>query len=353
MRPKWLEELEMVRRKGLFVLLLLMLGSCLPSLAQPIGSVYRKVNASVVVIKTKQKEMQPQINQFVSVGGLGSGVLISKDGKVLTAAHVIQVADEISVEFPGGEKVGATVLGSVPQMDIALLQLERVPKGAEIAPLGDSDTIQVGDRVFIIGAPFGITHTLTVGHISARREPTASDSGVFGAEFLQTDAAINPGNSGGPMFNMAGEVVGIVSHIISQSGGFEGLGFAVSSNTARYMLLNRRPLWSGLDGYFLGDDMAALLNLPTRGILVQRVADGSVSEQIGLQPGLVQATIGGETLLLGGDVIVEALGVALSEDKAMEKIRDKMERLASGGELTLMIIRKGKLMPLTMLLASR
>jgi S1-C subfamily serine protease len=99
--------------------------------------------------------------------------------------------------------------------------------------------------------------------------------------------------------------------------------------------------------------MAAILNLPTRGILVQRVADGSFSEQIGLQPGLVQATIGGETLLLGGDVIVEALGVALSEDKAMEKIRDKMERLASGGELTLMIIRKGKLMPLTMLLASR
>lgn len=341
----------MPRRKGWFVLLLLMWGGYLPSLAQPIGSVYRKVNASVVVIKTTQKEMQSQINEFVSIGGLGSGVLISKDGKVLTAAHVIQVADEISVEFPGGEIVGATILGSVPQMDIALLQLDRVPKGAEVAPLGDSDLVQIGDRVFIVGAPFGLTHTLTVGYISARREPTANDSGVFGAEFLQTDAAINPGNSGGPMFNMAGEVVGIVSAIISQSGGSLGLGFAVTSNTARYMLLNRRPFWSGLDGYFLADDMAAFLNLPTRGILVQRVAEGSVSQQIGLRPGLVQATIGGETLLLGGDIIVEALGVALSEDNAVEKIMDKMERIADGGELTLKIVRKGKMMSLTMFLA--
>lgn len=337
----------MLRRNGL-IALVLFIGSCLPSVAQPIGNIYRRVNASVVVINVKQKELSPGANRMVSVGALGSGVLISKDGKVLTAAHVVQVADVIEVEVVGGETVSATVIGSLPQMDIAMLQLASVPESMEVAPLGDSDLVQVGDRVFVVGAPFGITHSLTVGYISARRRPTEHESGIWGAEFFQTDAAVNPGNSGGPMFNMAGEVVGIVSHIVSQSGGSEGLGFAVTSNTARQMLIDRRPFWSGMESFYIAGDLAAALNLTTRGMLIQRIAEGSLAERLGLRPGVIPAIIGEQQLLLGGDLIIGAMGVDLVEDNGYERIIDKMEKLQRGDVLSVSILRAGKREELTM-----
>ncbi len=337
----------MMRRNGL-IALGLFIGSCLPSMAQPIGNIYRRVNASVVVINVKQKELRPGANRMVSVGALGSGALISKDGKVLTAAHVVQVADAIEVEVVGGETVSATVIGSLPQMDIAMLQLARVPKSMEVAPLGDSDAVQVGDRVFVVGAPFGITHSLTVGYISARRHPSEDESGIWGAEFFQTDAAVNPGNSGGPMFNMAGEVVGIVSHIISQSGGSEGLGFAVTSNTARQMLINRRPFWSGIESFNIAGDLAAALNLTTRGLLIQRIAEGSPAEELGLRPGVIPAIIGDQQILLGGDLIVGAMGVDLVEDNGYERIIDKMAKMQRGDVLSVSIMRAGKREELTM-----
>jgi len=337
----------MLQRNG-WIALALCIGSCLPAMAQPIGSIYRRVNASVVVINVKQKELRAGTSGAVSIDGLGSGVLISKDGKVLTAAHVVQVADTIEVEVMGGEIVSATVIGSLPQMDIAMLQLASVPKAAEVAPLGDSDTVQVGDRVFVVGAPFGITHSLTVGYISARRHPTENESGIWGAEFFQTDAAVNPGNSGGPMFNMAGEVVGIVSHIISQSGGSEGLGFAVTSNTARQMLINRRPFWSGIESVYIAADLAAALNLPTRGLLIQRIAEGSPAEKLGLKAGVILATIAGQEILLGGDLLTGSMGVDLGEDNGYEKILDKMAKLQRGDVLSVSILRAGKREKLTM-----
>ena len=115
-----------------------------------------------------------------------------------------------------------------------------MPAGVPWWPLGDSDKVEVGGDVFIVGAPYGISHTLTAGHVSGRHRPNTIYSELATAEFVQTDAAINEGNSGGPMFGMAGEVIGIVSHIISKSGGFEGLGFVVTSNMARALLLERR-----------------------------------------------------------------------------------------------------------------
>ena len=118
------------------------------------------------------------------------------------------------------------------------MQLERRPTGAKPAPLGDSDRAEVGDQIFIVGAPLGISYSLTVGYISARRETDDLFGGFLPTEQFQTDAAINEGNSGGPMFNMKGEVIGIVSYIISQSGGFEGLGFVITSNMAKRLLLD-------------------------------------------------------------------------------------------------------------------
>ena len=344
----------MSRRMGIGFLTLLVC-SLLPVQAQFIGKTYRQVNSSVVVIKTQQKEVSPwaQGDRFVNVGSIGSGVLISADGKVLTAAHVVQTADKILVEFVHGATVAARVLSSEPRADLALLQLEQVPPGVEIAPLGDSDEVQVGDRIFVVGAPFGISHSVTVGHISARRTPNDTTTGLWGTEFFQTDAAINQGNSGGPMFNMAGEVVGIVSHIISHSGGFEGLGFAATSNMAHQILLKRKPFWSGLDGFLLAGDFAKVFNLPTSGVLVQRIADNSPAATLGLRPGTIKATIGDHTLLLGGDIIVEVLGIAVAEDNSFEKIRDKIEKLGAGEQLEVKALRGGKMVELSMAMPER
>nr|MBI3613836.1 trypsin-like peptidase domain-containing protein [Nitrospirota bacterium] len=231
--------------------------------ADTLRQMFKEVDGAVIVIQTNRKETVggPQ-QKPTTLAGMGSGVLISADGKVMTAAHLVQTADEVTAHFQTGEVVKAQVVTSEPSADVALLQLERVPPHTEVARLGNSDAAEVGDQVFVVGAPLGLGHTLTVGHISARHKPKTMYGGLAQAEFFQTDAAINQGNSGGPMFNMAGEVIGIVSHIISKSGGFEGLGFVVTSSVARRVLLEKNPYWSGVEGFLLSGDLAKVFNLP-------------------------------------------------------------------------------------------
>jgi S1-C subfamily serine protease len=241
--------------------LVLLVPAAPPAQAQSLGPAFRRVNASVVIIRAKWKEVGGG-GQVGRVNEVGSGVLITPDGKVITAAHVVQTADQITAEFLDGQVVGARVVASEPEADVSLLQLEKVPAQAMVARIGNSDRAQVGDQVFIIGAPYGIGHTLSVGYITARHKPNTVYSEMALAEFFQTDAAINPGNSGGPMFSMAGEVIGIASHNISKSGGSEGLGFVVTINMARRLLLEQRSFWSGMSGVIIGGQVARALNLP-------------------------------------------------------------------------------------------
>jgi serine protease Do len=312
--------------------------------AELVSDVFKQVKDSVVVIGTTETEV-PSVpgGAATSIGGLGSGVLIDRLGIVLTAAHVVQVADEILVEFTSGEVIPAIVQGSIPSADLAVLKLERPPTEAVAVRLGDSDKSEVGDQILIVGAPLGISHTLTVGHISARRVTDDLFGGLVTAEMFQTDAAINVGNSGGPMFNMAGEVIGIVSHMITQSGSYEGLGFVMTSNLARNLLLQERPIWSGFDGYTLTGEMAAALNLPQdAGILVQRVAQGSPASRMGLQPGSIRAEINGESIILGGDVILEIDGIRFSDPGAIKSIRNRLTTLAPGTEIELTVLRASR-----------
>jgi len=316
---------------------------------QTLADVFKRVNPAVVEIHTKETGLPAvPMGQPVSVAGLGSGVLISPDGKILTAAHVVQTADEIEVEFLTGETLGAKVLSSEPSADVALLQLEKLPRAPFIAKIGDSDAVEIGAPVFVVGAPLGASHTLTVGYISARRKPNATFSGMSRAEFFQTDAAINQGNSGGPMFNMEGEVVGIVSHILSHSGGSEGLGFAVTSRVAR-QLLEQKSFWSGLNGYTLSGDLAQVFNVPPPGVglLVQRIAAGSPAERIGLKAGATRASIGEEDLVVGGDIILSVLGISLAEPSALTVIRQKITDLRTGDPVTVTVLRGGKVITLT------
>jgi len=314
--------------------------------AQTLGEVFRKVTPSVVVIRATGRE--------VSAGGqkqfaeTGSGVLISTDGKVMTAAHVVHTMDEITVEFLGGESVAAKVVASEPAADLSLLQLQRVPAGARVAKMANSDAVQVGDGVIIVGAPYGLSYSLSTGIISARWAPNTVYRTMPLAEFFQTTATINTGNSGGPMFNMAGDVIGIVSHNISKSGGSEGLGFVVTLNTAKQLLLEKKSFWSGLEGQFLPDDVADLLNLPANatGYIVKNVAKGSPGDDMGLRAGIKMVVIDGQEFALGGDIVLEALGHPMKPAN-LAKIREDLSRLRSGDPFQVTVLRAGRIIQLT------
>lgn len=318
--------------------------------AGSLSKVFKKVNPAVVVILTTERGyagLEPGQQATFNKGGLGSGIVVSKEGLIMTAAHVVQVADAVVVKFVDGNMVGAKVVGSAPQADVALLQLNHLPDNLAVAELGDSDDVNIGDEIFVIGAPYGVDHTLTVGYMSGRRHPEIVCNSLLPIEFLQTDAAINKGNSGGPMFNMDGKVIGIVSRILSYSGGSEGLGFAVSINTAKELLLNQGSVWTGLEAYLVSGPLAKALNVPQEaGLLVQRVAEDSPSQRLGLRPGNIPVEIGGKQLLLGGDIVLEVKGVTVSEDIDHTcEIRKKVTGL-NQGNLEMKVLRNGKVLDL-------
>ena len=312
---------------------------------KPLREIFKRVNSSVVVINSIQTDVIGESqSQPVSVAGLGSGVLISKDGEVITAAHVVQTANKVFVQFSSGEIMTAKVIASEPASDVALLKLSAPPpSGATVAKLGDSDDVEVGDQIFIVGAPLGMGYTLSVGYISARRRSDNVYSGFPLTEFFQTDAAINQGDSGGPMFNMSGEIVGIVSHIMSKSGGSEGLGFAATANMARQFLLERRSLWTGVLGSYITRESAKVFNVPPPGVgmLVQHVAEDSPAALMGLHGGTARATIEGESLVVGGDIILEVQGIPLSIG-TYQQIRELIGGLGPGDRIWLKILRGGE-----------
>ena len=316
------------------------------SRADTVGDVFRKVSPAVVVIRARGRSVtRTGVEKFIETG---SGVLISDDGKVMTASHVVHSMDEIEVEFLGSEAVPAKVIASEPAADLSLLQLERVPVGARPAVMANSDTVRIGDPVIIVGAPYGLRHSLSNGIISARWAPNTIYRAMPMAEFFQTTATINTGNSGGPMFNEAAEVIGIVSHNISKSGGSEGLGFVVTLNTARQLLLEKKSFWSGLEGQFLPDDIADLLNLPPNatGYLVKSVAKGSPAESMGMRGGTKVVIIDGQDWVLGGDIILEGSGIMAKPANAA-KIREEMSKLKTGDEMRVKVLRAGQVMELT------
>jgi serine protease Do len=325
----------------------LLAGATPDARAQSVGPLFRKVAPSVVVIYAKGRDVgtsgQSRFNET------GSGVLISADGKVMTAAHVVHSMDEISVQFLGGETVAARVVASEPAADLSLLQLERVPAGAMVSPLADSDKIQVGDQVIIVGAPYGLAHSLSAGLISARWAPNTMYKTMPLAEFFQTNATINTGNSGGPMFAADGSVVGIVSHNISKGGGSEGLGFVVTINTAKKLLLEKKSFWTGTEVQILSDDIADVLNVPPgmTGMVLKTVAKGSPADDIGLRGATMIADLGGQQIPLGGDIILNVDGIATGTAVNLAKIRDLLANKKPGESFTVTVLRAGRVLELT------
>jgi len=211
---------------------------------ETLGEVYRRVNPAVVVIRSKGQEVTLEgTSRFREIG---SGVLISPDGKVATAAHVVHTMEDITVEFIGEEPIPARVIASEPRADISIIQASVVPRDAVVAKLTDSDPVRVGDPVFIVGAPYGLAHSMSVGWISARWPANTVYKSMPLADFFQTTATINQGNSGGPMFSMAGQVVEVARI------GFERIHSATP--LGRHHIEEQRsqlPL-RGCDGFHLG-----------------------------------------------------------------------------------------------------
>jgi serine protease Do len=320
-----------------------LLGTGCATQSQDFSKVYSKADPAVVVIMTTEKTptLTDRGIKQAKGKGLGSGVIIDPDGLILTAAHVVDTADAIEVELHDERRRKAQVIASVGAGDLALIRLLDPPDELPHLPMGNSDDVSIGEQVIVIGAPYGLQSTLTVGYLSGRR--LMPDTPFGDIEFLQTDAAINQGNSGGPMLNRRGEVIGIVSHISSQSGGNEGLGFAASSNMAQEMLLEQPPVWLGADIVMLSEDMAAALNAGQKsGMLVQKVATGSMADRLGIKPGYIPAEVGGVEVMLGGDIITSVNGIEVQGSKSgLTRLFRDYRRVQPGDKLTIEILRRG------------
>jgi len=317
--------------------------------SQDLTNLYEKVNPAVVVILTEQKELlnTGKTTKTITAGGLGSGFMIS-DNQVITAAHVVKVAEKVNIEFTDGEIIPAKVISAYSGADIALLELIWPKKNAITVKLGDSDQVKIGEQVFIVGAPFGLGHSLSSGYVSGIVKNKEDKNPFTISEYIQTDAAINTGNSGGPMFNMRGEVIGVVSNILSQSGGFQGIGFASSSNITKELLFEKKIGWSGTDVYPLTGKLARIFNLPQEsGLLVQRVVKVSPFGIIGLEDGDMELTINEEKLIVGGDIILSINGVKFEfNDETLLKISKVIGQNSSNNSTELVVLRGGKIITL-------
>ncbi len=314
--------------------------------AQDLSIRYNESIKSVVTIFTT--EFKFASGAISPSNSLGSGVIIDDTGLIMTAAHVVETANVIKVKLHNDNTYDAEIIRSIPSADIALIRITEQVPGLRAATLNPgSNEVKIGHQVYVIGAPLGIEHSLSSGYISGFLNRNILSNGHM-AKFIQTDAAINHGNSGGPIFSMTGHVIGIVSFILTESGGSDGIGYGVDIRTAKELLLDDDShFWSGFDGYFLDENMSGVLNVPQKsGLLVQRVSKNSFAEKMGLKGGFFQAEIIDQKLWLGGDIILDILGSSCAAPHSISLIKDRIKNLKQGEEIYLKILRRGEVIEL-------
>lgn len=269
--------------------------------------------------------------------GQGSGFIISEDGYIVTNHHVVGQADKVRVTLLDGREFEAKIVGTDPPTEIALIKIDA--KGLPTLPLGDSDAVKVGDWALAIGNPFGLSHTVTAGIISARGRSNigivGQESGGVGYEdFIQTDAAINPGNSGGPLVNLDGQVIGVNTAIVTRSGGYQGIGFAIPINMVKYVTKELREKGSVTRGYL--------------GVWIQDMSP-EMAEWFGTREGIVVSTVepdspAGKAGLQKDDVIVEIDGNPVKDTGTF---RAKVATTSPGSKINLTVLRGGERKHLT------
>ena len=304
-------------------------------------SVYRKNIGSVVNITSRAVTLD-FFYGLVPQEGQGSGFIIDHDGHILTNYHVIADARQIEVTLHNRKKYRASVVGSDRSHDLAIIQI----KAADLNPMvmGDSRNLQVGQKVYAIGNPFGLSGTLTSGIVSSIRQVQEPD-GVTIDEAIQTDAAINPGNSGGPLLNSRGEVIGINTMIASNVGQNAGIGFAIPVNTAKAVLNDlltlgrvRRPAL-GVVTIPISPDIADQLGLAADyGLLVVQVLPGGAAARAGLKGGTERAYLGNIPITIGGDLIVAIDGQDVQDQQELSHIMNSHR----AGDTVKITIYRGK-----------
>jgi serine protease Do len=266
--------------------------------------------------------------------GVGSGFIVSADGVILTNAHVVRDASEVTVKLTDRREFRAKVLGSDPKTDVAVLKIEA--KNLPVVPLGRSTDTKVGEWVLAIGSPFGLENTVTAGVVSAKGRSLPDDSNV---PFIQTDVAINPGNSGGPLFNTKGEVIGINSQIYSQSGGYQGLSFSIPIDVAtrvRDQVLKTGKVVHARLGVMVQEvnqGFADSFGLESpEGALVSNVERGGPADKLGLKAGDVIRAMNGQKIVASGD-LPALVGLAMPGDKVALEVWRQGKTVTLEGKL--------------------
>jgi serine protease Do len=273
---------------------------------------------------------QPRERQFRQQG-LGSGIVIDRDGDILTNYHVVKDVDEISVTLADKRTFKAEIVGTDPKTDLAVIKIkDKVARDLPAAELGDSDSLRVGDWVLAVGAPFGYEQTVTAGIVSAKGRTNVLEPEMY-QDFIQTDAAINPGNSGGPLVDLHGKVIGINTAIATSVGQYAGVGFAIPINMVRDImptLIKGGKISRGMLGVIIqdiDDDLAKQFNLPnSQGVLVAQVNKDSAAEKAGIKV---------------GDVILRYNG---KKAEGVRQLRNMVAATAPGAKVEIVLLRNGK-----------
>lgn len=331
-------------------------------------NIYERVNPSVVniVITVDNQETNLPENLFPAQGQ-GSGFVFDTKGHIVTNNHVVADANKVEVTFFDGTTVEAKVIGTDPDSDLSVIEVNVSAESLRPVAWGDSDQLKVGQRAIAIGNPFGLDGTLTTGIISALGRSLPTETGAFRIpEIIQTDAAINPGNSGGPLLNSKGEVIGVNTAIVPNRGSgfgsersFLGVGFAVPSNLVKRVVpsliekgVYQHP-WIGFSGNSVTPEIADAMELPeVTGALVVQVISGSPADDAGLRGGTREIVFdNGLDTTIGGDIIIAV------DDEEVKVFDDLISFLSRRGEVgktvTLTIIRDGKEQTLELTLGPR
>ena len=318
--------------------------------------IYRQSSPGVANIVTRMIEYDFFLNP-VPVEGAGSGFLIDADGHLLTNFHVVQGAQNIEVTLGDQNRYKAKLIGADQRNDVALLQIDARGHKLSALALGDSRTLEVGQRVLAIGNPFGFQSTLTTGVVSALGRTVQLDQNTYIDEAIQTDAAINHGNSGGPLLNTHGEVIGINTAFVSPTGTPSGIGFAIPINIAKRVAddlittgrVHRASI--GIEGTTLWPGLSEPLNLPVKeGFLIERITPGGPAEAAGVHGGNRTVLAGMRELRIGGDILVAIDGKAITSQADLSVI---LNRLRPGDNVTATIYRGGQKMDLRVTLGER
>jgi S1-C subfamily serine protease len=332
-----------------------------------VNQIYKADGGGVAFIEAEVPASEPQ--SFSPFGepeserggtATGSGIVIDTEGHVLTNNHVVEGASKITVKLGASDTAyDATVVGTDPATDIAVLKVDAPQSQLHPLTLGHSSEVEVGDPVVAIGNPFGLDRTVTSGIVSALQRQIQAPNGFSIDNVIQTDAAINPGNSGGPLINAEGEVIGINSQIETggSGSGNVGIGFAIPIDTVRAELNQLitsgqvEHAFLGISGGTITPDLARALNLPVKqGVIVQSVVKNGPAEKAGIEGGNTTATIEGSEVSLGGDIITEANGKKIT---GMEEIVEIVNKAEAGDELELTILHNGSTKTVKVTLADR